>query len=861
MTLNSLLAHWRADPEIGPNLIKWHTIPGQKSQLLPFPERVHPSLREALENRGIQSLYSHQFDTWKAIEQGKNVIVVTGTASGKTICYNLPVLNVLLNNYEATAIYLFPTKALSQDQFSVLNSLLSKIDDSFELVSPHSKVGNPLKFAIYDGDTSIYFRSSIRSKARLILTNPDMLHTGILPHHTSWAQFFRGLHFVVIDEIHTYRGVFGSHVANVIRRLQRIAKFYGATPQFVLTSATIGNPTELGQKLINLPLELIDIDGSQKGEKHFLIYNPPIIDKSLGLRRSAIQAGVSLAEDLLSNNIQTIVFSRARRTVEIILTYLRERVNNISMGIEYQELKADEIIRGYRSGYLPGQRRKIEEGLRSGKVRVVVATNALELGIDIGNMDAALMIGYPGTIAATWQQAGRAGRGDKSSLAVLVASPSPLDQYLAQHPDYFFGHSPENGMINPENLLILLGHIRCAAFELPLQIGETFGSVDVSMLREILEFLLEEGVLYRSGNKYFWMADKYPAQNVSLRSVSTDRVLLQVPVIDSSKGFSLQTIGEVDGPSSMWMTHPGAIYMHEGTNYLVKNLDLENHIASLEPSAVDYYTEPSREVNVQQVEKMYQEVVRGGEKAYGEIQVTTKVIGFRKIRWHTNETLGIESLDLPPSELLTTGYWLALSNNTVEKLKDEGLWKNAPNDYGPNWSRQRELARTRDMFRCQLCGEPEGVKEHHVHHKAPFRLFDSTEQANQLLNLITLCNSCHRKVEIAVRIRSGLAGLAFTIGNLAPLFLMCDIGDLGIHSDPQSPLAEGKPAFILYDLIPGGIGLGEKLYEIHDELLRRGRELVEACGCEDGCPSCVGPGGENGLGGKRETIALLKELS
>ncbi len=339
MTLNSLLAHWRADPEIGPNLIKWHTIPGQKSHLLPFPESVHPSLRKALENRGIQSLYTHQYGSWKAIDQGKNVIVVTGTASGKTLCYNLPVLDVLLKEYEATAIYLFPTKALSQDQFSVLNILLSEIENSSELLSPHSNEGHPIKFAIYDGDTSINFRSSIRSKARLILTNPDMLHTGILPHHTGWAQFFRGLRFVVIDEIHTYRGVFGSHVANVIRRLERIAKFYGANPQFILTSATIGNPTELGEKLINSPLELIDHDGSGKGEKHFLIYNPPIIDKSLGLRRSAIQAGVSLAEDLLAYNIQTIVFSRARRTVEIILTYLRERVNNFSLGIKNHEQK------------------------------------------------------------------------------------------------------------------------------------------------------------------------------------------------------------------------------------------------------------------------------------------------------------------------------------------------------------------------------------------------------------------------------------------------------------------------------------------------------------------------------------------
>jgi DEAD/DEAH box helicase domain-containing protein len=406
-----------------------------------------------------------------------------------------------------------------------------------------------------------------------------------------------------------------------------------------------------------------------------------------------------------------------------------------------------------------------------------------------------------------------------------------------------------------------LGHIRCAAFELPFQTGDKFGTVDVSILRDVLEFLREEGVIHQSGNKYFWMADNYPAQNVSLRSASTDRVLLQAPVVDSRKGFSMQTIGEVDGASSLWMTHPGAIYMHEGTTFLVKNLDLEKNVATLEPSSVDYYTEPRREVAVQQVEKIHQDFIHGGEKAYGEIQVTTTVIGFRKIRWHTNETLGIEDLELPPSELLTTGYWLALSDDTVGKLKDEGLWANSPNDYGLNWSRQRELARARDSFRCQLCGELEGVREHHVHHKTPFRLFDSTEQANQLSNLITLCNSCHRKVEVAVRVRSGLAGLAFTLGNLAPLFLMCDIGDLGVHSDPQSALAEGKPALILYDLIPGGIGLSERLYEIHDELLKRGRELVEACGCEDGCPSCVGPGGENGLGGKRETIALLKELS
>ncbi len=846
---------------MGPNLVEWRRIPGKKAQFEPFPPGIHPILKEALEAYGIHSLYTHQSSSIEAINRGENVVVVTGTASGKTLCYNLPVLDHLLNDPEATALYLFPTKALTQDQFSVLKSLLTQIAASGDTENLPPIAGGAIKCAIYDGDTPVNVRSSLRNQARLILTNPDMLHTGILPHHTGWAQFFRGLRFVVIDEIHTYRGVFGSHVANVIRRLKRIAKFYGAAPQFILTSATIGNPDELGRRMIDEPVTLIDNDGAEKGEKHFLIYNPPIIDKSLGLRRSAIQAGVNLAEDLLAYNLQTIVFSRARRTVEIILTYLREQSTGVNSDKSLHKGDVNEIIRGYRSGYLPGQRRAIEEGLRKGDVRVVVATNALELGIDIGGMEASLMVGYPGTIAATWQEAGRAGRGENASLAVLVSSPNPLDQYLAQHPDYFFSRSPEHGMINPDNLLILLGHLRCAAFELPFSDGEVYGGINASEMQELLEFLQGEGVIHRSGEKYFWMADKYPAQNVSLRSASTETVLLQVAANEAERGSLAVTIGEVDGSSSYWMTHPGAVYMHEGTTYLVKDLDLEHHIAILQPTNVDYYTEPRQEVLVQQVEKLAEVEIPGGSKAYGEVQVTSQVIGFRKIRWHTNETLGNENLSLPPSELLTTGYWLSLSDETVGKLKDEGLWSNAPNDYGPNWPRQRDLARARDGFRCQVCGTPEGDKAHHVHHKIPFRMFDNAEQANQLVNLITVCNSCHRKIETAVRVRSGLAGLAFTLGNLAPLFLMCDIGDLGIHSDPQSSLAEGKPAVILYDLIPGGIGLSERLYDIHLDLMKRGRELVESCGCDDGCPSCVGPGGEGGLGGKRETLALLKELS
>ena len=861
MALSTLLAHWRADPQVGPNLIEWRVLPGKSPQFVPFPAGVHPALKDALASRGINALYTHQASTWHAIKQGNNVVIVTGTASGKTLCYNLPVLNNMLEERDSTALYLFPTKALTQDQFAVLKAISSQIEASLEQESDQGDAGGAIQSAIYDGDTPVSLRSTLRSQARLILTNPDMLHTGILPHHTGWAQFFKGLRFVVIDEIHTYRGVFGSHVANVIRRLKRIANFYGAYPQFIMTSATIGNPDELGAKIINAPVTLINNDGAEKGEKNFLIFNPPIIDKSLGLRRSAIQAGVNLAEDLLTYNIQTIVFSRARRTVEIILTYLREQTNSATLGADMRKRPAKDYIRGYRSGYLPGQRRNIEEGLRKGDVRVVVATNALELGIDIGGMDASLLVGFPGTIAATWQEAGRSGRGERSSLALLVASPNPLDQYLAQHPDYFFGRSPEHGMINPDNLLILLGHVRCAAFELPFQAGEVFGSMGETDMQELMDYLQTEGVIHRSGNKYFWMADKYPAQNVSLRSASTERVLLQVPLSESANEVKLQTIGEVDTSSSYWLTHPGAVYMHEGTTYLVKDLDLERHAAVLEPANVDYYTEPRSETVVQLVEKLTQAPVPGGEKAYGEINVTTQVIGFRKIRWHTNETLGLENLALPPSELRTNGYWLALADETVAKLRDEGLWLNEPNDYGPSWPRQRDLARARDGFRCQVCGTPEGSKQHHVHHKIPFKLFETAEQANQLANLITLCNSCHRKVETAVRVRSGLAGLAFTLGNLAPLFLMCDIGDLGIHSDPQSSLSDGRPTVILYDLIPGGIGLSERLYDIHAELMLRGRELVEACGCEDGCPSCVGPGGEGGLGGKKETLALLKELA
>jgi DEAD/DEAH box helicase domain-containing protein len=436
----------------------------------------------------------------------------------------------------------------------------------------------------------------------------------------------------------------------------------------------------------------------------------------------------------------------------------------------------------------------------------------------------------------------------------MVTTADPLDQFLASHPDYFFGRSPEHALINPDNLLILLDHLRCAAFELPFQAGEAFGGVPAGRVQEFLEFLEVQGILHRTGPKFYWMADQYPAQAVSLRSASADNVVLQI-----SENEVPTTLGVVDQASAIWMVHPQAVYLHEGRSYLVDELDLEQHVARLRPADCDYYTEPRSETTVELIDQLDQALVPAGSKAYGEIRVTTQLVGFRKIRWYTHEQLGIGEVSLPPGELLTTGYWLSLDESCVDLLRKQGLWNNDAN-YGSNWNKIREIVRARDGYRCQVCGAPESGRAHDVHHKTPFRTFESAEQANRLENLVTLCHACHRQVETAVRVRSGLAGLAFTLSHLAPFFLMCDRRDLGVHSDPQSPLADGQPVVVLYDLIPAGIGFSQRLFDLHADLLRRAYELVSACECTDGCPSCVGPGGENGQGSKRETLAILQAL-
>ena len=860
MPINHLLSIWRSEPTIADNITAWRETAPKSGIFSPFPDNLNPLIEQALQKLGIQSLYEHQTRAWQELQNGLNTIIATGTASGKTLCYNLPVINQLMIDPASRALYLYPTKALAQDQLSTLKEMISVI---LNLSSSSTEL--PSFFtAVYDGDTPSEARSTIRKNGRIVISNPDMLHTAILPHHTLWAEFFQNLNFIVLDEAHTYRGVFGSHVSNVIRRLKRIAQFYNSHPLFILSSATIANPIDLAERLIEEPVQLIDHDSSNRGPRNFLIYNPPVINPELGLRRSAPQESIRLAEDLLSQDIQTLIFTRSRRSVEMMLTYLRQRQSVLQRHPSKAGPNASlvEAIRGYRSGYLAEKRRDVEYGLRSGKVRTVISTNALELGIDIGGMGAVILVGYPGTISGTIQQAGRAGRGTEAALAVLVASADPLDQFLAHHPDYFFMRPLEHALIDPNNLLIILAHIRCAAFELPFQDGESFGRVNTEQVRQMLEFLREQGELHYSKGRYFWMADRYPAQYISLRSASAEKIILQSEV----QGRSV-TIGVVDHASAHWMVHPGAIYLHEGEIYRVDALDLENKFATLILSESDYYTEPRLETTFQLLEEYQEQLVKGASKVFGELEVTTQLIGYRKIQWTTQEFLGMEELQLPPTELVTTGYWITLGEDTVNRLREVQMWTNDPNDYGTGWKRQSDIVHLRDNYRCQSCGAPESGRAHDVHHRIPFRTFKDeqghpdTERANHIDNLITLCHSCHRRVEYAVRMRSGLAGLAYVLSHLAPLHLMCDRRDIGVNSDPRSPLADGLPAVILYDQIPAGIGLSQRLYEIHNTILQQADELIRGCECTNGCPSCVGPAGENGMGGKSETLAILELIA
>ncbi len=633
--LTDILQQWKEDPSFMNNVTRWEIVPESKGRFRDFPDYLDPQLGMALQKRGIDKLYSHQAAAIDSVEQGNHTVVVTPTASGKTLCYNLPVVSAMINDPSSRALYLFPTKALSQDQVAELRELTTGLDTT-------------LNCHTYDGDTEPGLRQGIRRSGHIVVTNPDMLHSAILPHHTKWVQLFQNLKFIVVDEMHQYRGVFGSHVANVIRRLKRICSFYGSSPRFILCSATIANPGELAEMLIEEPLKVISENSAPQAEKHFILYNPPMVSPELGLRRSSLLEARQLASELIRKGIQTIVFTRSRLGVEVLLTYLRQ-------GLKIRPGE-DSGIRGYRGGYLPRERRSIEDGLRRGTIKGVVSTNALELGIDIGALDACIMTGYPGSIASTWQQAGRSGRRSGTSLAMLIANSEPLNQYIVSNPEYFFGRTPERALADPDNLIILTNHVRCAAFELPFDRQERFGKAEVG---EVLQFLEEEDVLYLSGGRYHWMEDTYPAEEISLRSATRENV-----VIVDITGSSPQVIGEVDRFSAPMLVHEEAIYMHGGRQFQVEKLDFEEKKAYVRQVDVNYFTDANLSVDLKVLDAFEQES-GAVNRSWGDVRINALVSMFKKIRFNTHENLGSGPVDLPETEMHTNAFWLSFPPDSL----------------------------------------------------------------------------------------------------------------------------------------------------------------------------------------------------
>jgi DEAD/DEAH box helicase domain-containing protein len=621
-----------------------HTIPASRAVFASLPPDLRPELAAALGRRGVDRLYSHQQEAYTAVRNGRHLVVVTPTASGKTLCYNLPVLQRLLEDPERRALYLFPTKALAQDQLAELGAL---------------KSGLPIDVRVdtYDGDTPPGRRTAIREGGHIVMTNPDMLHTGLLPHHTRWRRLFSSLEYVVIDELHTYRGLFGSQVANVIRRLKRVCEFYGSHPRFICASATIRNPLELARRLLEEDdIALVDRSGAPRGERRLVFYNPPLLNRELGIRRSSMLEARRVAAPWIRDGVQTIVFCRSRLQVEVMLSYLRQDLA--------PRLDASKRVRGYRAGYLPLHRREIEAGLRDGEITGVVSTNALELGIDIGSLQCAVLVGYPGTIASTWQQLGRAGR-RSGSIGVFVASSSPLDQFIVRHPEYFLGTDPEEGLIDPDNLLLLAAHLQAGLFELPFLDDERLGRADVGELLKVFE---EDGSATRSAGRWFWSRQAFPAEEVHLRRILADNVV----IIDTSKPRP-QVIGEMDQFTAPVLLHEEAVYLHEGAQYHVGRLDWDEKKAYVRPVEVDYYTDALASVSVQVLDTFGGPDGEGLSRAHGEVKVTSLASMFKKIRFHTHENIGSGPIHLPEQTLHTTGYWLTVAEDLWSSLGRERL--------------------------------------------------------------------------------------------------------------------------------------------------------------------------------------------
>lgn len=751
MTLIEYIEKLKNNPAFMKNVTSWQVVPERKARYGEFPSDLDPRVKQTLHERGIDRPYIHQSRAIAAALSGQDFVVVTPTASGKTLCYNVPVLESILKDESARALYLFPTKALSSDQVAELYSMIERI-------------GADVKAYTYDGDTPASARSAIRQAGHVVVTNPDMLHQGILPHHAKWVKLFENLRYVVIDEIHAYRGVFGSNLANVLRRLRRICAFYGSNPTFICCSATIQNPKELAETMTGREMLLIDENGAPAGERHVVFYNPPVINAQLGIRAGSIPETRNIAASLLKAGVQSIVFAKARLTVEVLVRYLKDMVRD--------PLGNAGKVRGYRGGYLATQRREIERELRAGQIMTVVSTNALELGIDIGQLDACVLCGYPGTIASTWQQAGRAGRRGEVSLLIVVASSNPLDQYIINHPDYFFGQSPERALINPDNLYILLNHVKCAAYELPFEEDEKYAGLEDTP--ELLGYLEEQSILRRVGGRYYWMAEEFPQAGISLRSAS-DQNFLVVDITDPKKH---RVIGEMDRFTVPMLLHKHAIYMHEGTQYQVEELDFEGKKGYVRRVDVGYYTDADLTTSLKVLDEFESEPAGPWVRARGEVLVSSIVTVFKKIRFDTHENLGWGPVTLPELEMQTTACWWTLPDELEERYEREPL-KNA------------------------------------------------------------------------------MVGLAHLIRHIAPMHLMCAPQDVNVVYHVKDPFTH-KPTIYLYDSVPGGIGLSDRIYEMDRALLERAREMLLACPCADGCPGCVGAAA--GSGAKETLKQILDEL-
>ncbi len=779
--LDSVIEDWLASRVIHPCFAADRFFEPAEAQNADVPDGLAPALRQALTKRSVTSLYSHQARAF-ALARGLDdpegeapsaprcIVVATPTASGKSLCFHLPVLQSIVENPDARAIYVFPTKALSRDQESSLHGLIAD-------------AGLQIPAVVYDGDTPGDARRAARERSPIILTNPDMLHTGILPHHANWAKTFQALRYVILDELHTYRGVFGSHMAHVIARLRRIAQFHGSDPVFLCATATIGNPRTHAARLVNVPeseVALLDRSGAPRGPRRFFFYNPPVVNEELGIRASYLKSAVRLAADLVRAKVSTIVFGQSRNSVEIMLKYLRDRLEG--------EVP-DDAIMAYRGGYLPADRREIERGLREGEILCVVATNALELGIDVGELQAVVCAGYPGSVAATWQRFGRAGRRQEMSVALLVGRSSPLDQYLARDPEFLLGSSAEEARIDPDNVEVLIQHLKCAAFEIPFICPEEGGAehdryagLDETNTREALSFLAQHGVLHEAGGRFHWSTDAYPANHVSLRNIGWDNFV----IIDVAHG---RTIAELDWRATHTMLHEQAIYQHDGEQYQVERLDFENHKAFVRKVDPDYYTDAMtyRWVNVIELETKRE--LGPATCAWGEVSVIEKVVGYKKIKFHTHENVGFGDVRLPDMQMHTTSFLLTVPEDLCMQL---GMGRAGAIEA------MRGIGRALETVSClALLCEPNDIGQ--------------------------------------------------TLGDQGPE------GEVPSR-EGQGPRPGFDPTIFLFDHVPGGVGLAERIYERADELLERAHRLIAGCTCMDGCPACVGPVEEGA--GRRKTVAL-----